>query len=149
MPKKQFSLQERIRWQKKILRHDRWVLHTKGSHHRSVVRFARAQQEWTTRELKKSQSLLQSGSQSTRYLSSSSSICWACWDRVAYCESTGNWHTNTGNSFYGGLQFTQTTWQANGGFRYASRADLATREEQIMIASQLPLSNWPNCGARY
>ncbi len=71
------------------------------------------------------------------------------WDRVAACESGGNWQTNTGNGFYGGLQFTQSTWIANGGGRYASRADLATREQQISVASGLSLSNWPVCGSRY
>ncbi len=71
------------------------------------------------------------------------------WDRVASCESGGNWSTNTGNGFYGGLQFTSSTWLANGGGRYASRADLATREQQIAVASSLSLSNWPVCGARY
>ncbi|MFB1046768.1 transglycosylase family protein [Streptomyces chrestomyceticus] len=47
------------------------------------------------------------------------------WDKVAQCESGGNWHINTGNGFYGGLQFTPSTWRAYGGRRYASRADLA------------------------
>jgi hypothetical protein len=71
------------------------------------------------------------------------------WDRVAECESGGSWSTNTGNGFYGGLQFTSSTWLAAGGGRYASRADYATREQQIAIASTLALSNWPVCGARF
>lgn len=71
------------------------------------------------------------------------------WDRVAACESGGDWATNTGNGFYGGLQFTSLTWIAAGGLRYASRADLASREQQIAIANGLSLSNWPVCGARY
>jgi hypothetical protein len=71
------------------------------------------------------------------------------WDRVAECESGGDWHINTGNGFYGGLQFTIQTWLAAGGGRYASRADLATREQQIAVASRLSLSNWPVCGARF
>ncbi len=71
------------------------------------------------------------------------------WDRVAACESTSDWHANTGNGYYGGLQFTASTWLANGGGRYASRADLASREQQIAIASGLSLSNWPVCGSRY
>lgn len=76
-------------------------------------------------------------------------ICWQCWDRVASCESGGNWSDNTGNGFYGGLQFTISTWLGAGGGRYASRADHATRVQQILIASTLSLGNWPVCGARY
>ena len=58
------------------------------------------------------------------------------WDAVAQCESSGNWAINTGNGFYGGLQFTQSTWQAYGGQLYAPRADLATREQQIAVAER-------------
>lgn len=70
------------------------------------------------------------------------------WDRIAQCESGGNWAINTGNGFYGGLQFTQATWAGAGGLQYAPRADLATRDQQIAIASKLALGNWPVCGAR-
>ncbi len=70
------------------------------------------------------------------------------WDRIAQCESGGNWATNTGNGYYGGLQFTQSTWEAAGGLQYAKRADLATRQQQITVASTLALSNWPVCGSR-
>ncbi len=77
------------------------------------------------------------------------SVAYGGWDRVAACESGGNWATNTGNGFYGGLQFTIGTWLSGGGGRYATRADLATREQQIAVASGLALSNWPVCGARY
>jgi len=59
------------------------------------------------------------------------------WDRIAQCESGGNWHINTGNGYYGGLQFLTSTWLANGGGRYASRADLASREQQIAVAEAL------------
>ena len=69
------------------------------------------------------------------------------WDAIANCESSGDWAINTGNGYYGGLQFAQATWISAGGLRYASRADLATREEQIAVASHLSLSNWPVCGA--
>jgi len=58
------------------------------------------------------------------------------WDSVAQCESSGNWAINTGNGYYGGLQFTQSTWDAYGGQQYASRADLASRDEQIAVAEQ-------------
>ncbi|MGW7443940.1 transglycosylase family protein [Kitasatospora sp. NPDC054795] len=74
------------------------------------------------------------------------------WDRVAACESSGNWRVNTGNGYYGGLQFDRPTWRENGGLAYASRADLATREQQIAVAEHLAgqrgLSPWPVCGAR-
>src|SRR5438105_13803867 len=52
------------------------------------------------------------------------------WDAIAECESGGNWSTNTGNGYYGGLQFSQTTWDGAGGLLYAPRADLASREQQ-------------------
>jgi uncharacterized protein YabE (DUF348 family) len=72
------------------------------------------------------------------------------WDGVANCESGGNWSINTGNGFYGGLQFDSGTWLSNGGGQYASRADLATRDEQIAVATNLynarGSSPWPVCG---
>lgn len=68
------------------------------------------------------------------------------WDRIAACESGGNWAINTGNGYYGGLQFLQSTWVGAGGLAYAPRADLATPEQQIAVASKLALSNWPVCG---
>src|SRR6476661_1430930 len=58
------------------------------------------------------------------------------WDAVAQCESSGNWAINTGNGYYGGLQFSQSTWNAYGGQQYASRADQATREQQIAVAEK-------------
>ena len=58
------------------------------------------------------------------------------WDAVAQCESSGNWAINTGNGYYGGLQFSQSTWNAFGGQEYAARADLASREEQIAVAEK-------------
>jgi resuscitation-promoting factor RpfB len=74
------------------------------------------------------------------------------WDAVAQCESGGNWHINTGNGFYGGLQFDYGTWLSNGGGAYAPRADLATRGQQIAIATRLynarGSSPWPVCGQR-
>ena len=60
----------------------------------------------------------------------------AMWDRIAQCESGGNWHINTGNGYYGGLQFATASWLANGGDDFASRADLASRAEQITIANR-------------
>jgi hypothetical protein len=74
------------------------------------------------------------------------------WDAVAACESGGNWHINTGNGFYGGLQFDIGTWISNGGGAYASRPDLASREAQIAVATRLynarGSSPWPVCGQR-
>ena len=71
------------------------------------------------------------------------------WYAIAQCESGGNWHINTGNGFYGGLQFMTSTWLAYGGGRYAPRADLATPAQQVAVASQMSYSHWPVCGARY
>ena len=56
------------------------------------------------------------------------------WDAVAKCESGNNWSINTGNGYYGGLQFDIGTWLSNGGGQYAPRADLATRDQQIAVA---------------
>jgi resuscitation-promoting factor RpfB len=74
------------------------------------------------------------------------------WDALARCESTGNWAINSGNGFFGGVQFDQNTWERNGGLRYAARADLATREEQIAIAevtrARQGWGAWPVCSGR-
>jgi resuscitation-promoting factor RpfB len=74
------------------------------------------------------------------------------WDALAQCEAGGNWGINTGNGFYGGVQFDQNTWERNGGLRYAARADLATREEQIAIAevtrARQGWGAWPVCSGR-
>lgn len=76
----------------------------------------------------------------------------ATWNKVAACESSGNWSINTGNGFYGGLQFTQSTWEAYGGTRYAPRADLAGRTEQIAVAEKVLDGQgpgaWPVCSVR-
>ena len=58
------------------------------------------------------------------------------WDRLAQCEAGGNWHINTGNGYYGGLQFDYGSWRANGGADFAPRADLASRAEQITVANR-------------
>lgn len=72
------------------------------------------------------------------------------WDKIAFCETGGtmDWATNTGNGFYGGLQFSHSTWISNGGGQYAYNAHLTSRENQIAIASHMALSNWPICGRR-
>ncbi|WP_406381942.1 transglycosylase family protein [Streptomyces sp. NBC_01618] len=61
----------------------------------------------------------------------------ATWDAVAQCESGGNWSINTGNGYYGGLQFSQSSWAAAAGTQYAPRADLATKAQQIATAEKL------------
>jgi len=70
----------------------------------------------------------------------------AMWDKVAQCESGGNWHINTGNGYYGGLQFASATWLGHGGGQFAPRADLASREQQITVANRIyatsGLSQW-------
>ncbi|MFJ8648715.1 transglycosylase family protein [Streptomyces sp. NPDC093546] len=74
------------------------------------------------------------------------------WEKVAACESTNNWKINTGNGYYGGLQFTQSTWEEYGGTRYAPRADLATRDQQIAIAEKVLKGQgpraWPACSVK-
>ncbi|MFC4507973.1 MULTISPECIES: transglycosylase family protein [Streptomyces] len=74
------------------------------------------------------------------------------WDRIAQCESGGNWHINTGNGYYGGLQFSASTWRAYGGSAYAATADGASREAQIAVATKVQKSQgwgaWPTCSAR-
>ncbi|MFE3829632.1 transglycosylase family protein [Streptomyces sp. NPDC059092] len=74
------------------------------------------------------------------------------WEKVAACESTSNWQINTGNGYYGGLQFTQSTWEAYGGTRYAPRADLASRDQQIAVAEKVLKGQgpgaWPACSVR-
>lgn len=83
------------------------------------------------------------------------------WDQLAQCESSGNWAINTGNGYFGGLQFSQATWEAAGGTQYASRADLATPEQQKLIAEgwfarvvaeqgveRAWASQWPACSLK-
>ncbi|RDI52752.1 uncharacterized protein YabE (DUF348 family) [Nocardia mexicana] len=76
----------------------------------------------------------------------------AVWDALAKCESGGNWAVNTGNGYYGGIQFDESTWARQGGTKYAPRADLATREEQIAIAevtrARQGWGAWPACTSR-
>ncbi|WP_198520392.1 transglycosylase family protein [Kitasatospora sp. CB02891] len=74
------------------------------------------------------------------------------WDKVAQCESTGNWSINTGNGFYGGLQFTSSTWAAYGGTAYAPQANQATKAQQIDVAEKVLASQgpgaWPVCSVK-
>ncbi|MFI9767208.1 transglycosylase family protein [Streptomyces sp. NPDC052415] len=72
------------------------------------------------------------------------------WETVAQCESGGNWSINTGNGYYGGLQFSASTWAAYGGTQYASTADQASKAQQIEIAEKVLAGQgkgaWPHCG---
>ncbi|MFJ8075228.1 transglycosylase family protein [Streptomyces sp. NPDC096176] len=72
------------------------------------------------------------------------------WDAVAQCEAGGNWSINTGNGYYGGLQFSASTWAAYGGTAFASTADQASKSQQIQIAEKVLAGQgkgaWPHCG---
>ncbi|QBI21950.1 hypothetical protein ER308_06860 [Egibacter rhizosphaerae] len=74
------------------------------------------------------------------------------WDRLAECESNGNWSINTGNGFYGGLQFHPQTWAAYGGHEFAPNAHQATREQEIAIAERVLEGQgwgaWPACSSQ-
>lgn len=73
------------------------------------------------------------------------------WDRLAQCESGGNWGINTSNGYYGGLQFSQQTWQGHGGGEFAPTANQASREQQIAVAERVKASQgwgaWPACSS--
>ncbi|WP_205371517.1 transglycosylase family protein [Streptomyces tsukubensis] len=74
------------------------------------------------------------------------------WEKVAACESANNWRINTNNGYYGGLQFSQSTWEAFGGRDYAPRADLASKEQQIAVAERVLDAQgpgaWPSCSQK-
>lgn len=74
------------------------------------------------------------------------------WDDLARCESGGNWAVNTGNGYYGGLQFSHATWHGHGGGEFAEFPHEATREQQIVIAERLRAARgyapWPACRAK-
>jgi uncharacterized protein YabE (DUF348 family) len=74
------------------------------------------------------------------------------WDALAKCEAGGNWAINTGNGYYGGLQFDASTWRAYGGGQYAALPNQATREQQIAVGEKAYAANgsspWPSCGSR-
>ena len=76
----------------------------------------------------------------------------AVWDRVAQCESGRNWSINTGNGYFGGLQFARQSWRAYGGTQYAELASEATREQQIVIAKKILADvgwrAWPACSRK-
>jgi resuscitation-promoting factor RpfA len=74
------------------------------------------------------------------------------WKRLAQCESGQRWHINTGNGYYGGLQFSGPTWRAYGGRKFAHNAHRATRDQQIRIAEKVRRAQgwgaWPSCSRR-
>ena len=74
------------------------------------------------------------------------------WEALAKCESGGNWSTNTGNGFYGGLQFSAGTWRAYGGAAYAPTANKASKEQQITVAAKVAAEQgwgaWPSCSIK-
>jgi len=77
----------------------------------------------------------------------------AVWDKLAECESSGDWAINTGNGYYGGLQFNEATWDAYGGNEYAPDAHQATREQQIQVAERVRddrggYGSWPSCSKK-
>jgi hypothetical protein len=79
-------------------------------------------------------------------------LVWSIWDDLAICEADGKWDTNTGNGYYGGIQADMTFWRKHGGLNFAQRADLATREQQIVVAKQGQAVQgwkaWPTCARR-
>ncbi|HSX43910.1 MAG TPA: transglycosylase family protein [Candidatus Saccharimonadales bacterium] len=112
---------------------------------------AQAAQEEANRQVAAAQSSQQQTPVSASQASAPAISSGTVWDELAQCESGGNWAINTGNGYYGGLQFDQGTWESNGGLAYASRADLATRDAQIAVAEALEASRgfapWPACSA--
>ncbi len=74
------------------------------------------------------------------------------WDRLAQCESSGNWSINTGNGYSGGLQFAPATWRGFGGAEFAPAAHQASRTEQIVVAERVLAAQgwnaWPACSRR-
>jgi resuscitation-promoting factor RpfA len=74
------------------------------------------------------------------------------WDRLAQCESGGNWRINTGNGYYGGLQFSGSTWRGFGGGMFAGFAHQATKSEQITVAERVLRHQgwgaWPACSSK-
>lgn len=151
-PFRKMPLKQLARWQTRALTHYRGNLaaHQKVAarrtltvretrHHYWLVRATR----WTARELGETRALIRARARPV--------IPWL-WHEIAVCESGSRpprWHINTGNGFYGGLQFLTSTWLAYGGGRYAPRADLASPAEQVAVASGMSLSHWPVCGAPY
>jgi LysM repeat protein len=105
-----------------------------------------------TRTLRGGAVVLGAAAMSLGVLSGPASAAEHDWSGVAHCESGGNWQINTGNGYYGGLQFSASTWSAYGGTGYAPRADLASAAQQIAVAEKVlagqGVGAWPTCGRR-
>ena len=137
------SLEARERTQQRNLHHARYVCE-RGA--RANRRWHCGASVWIARELAQTRAIL--------YPKPRPYVAPHPWHSVAMCESslgTGapQWHINTGNGFYGGLQFLTSTWLAYGGGRFAPRADQATPAQQVTVASRTSLSHWPICGAAF
>lgn len=155
----QMNLTQRIAAQHSLIVTD-WKLYTiwhaqnKGVAEIWPVRFHYLHMKWTQRELAKSLKL-QAKQQASR-AATAPAVGYSGWDRVASCESGGNWGEVTGNGFYWGLQWVPSTWDAAAhrhglpsfGWFMANHT-YPSREQQILAASDMSLSNWPVCGSRY
>ncbi len=105
-------------------------------------RFYRHAVRWTSRELGETRQAIRARARPV--------LAWrqtvAAWLPTYYCErGAAGWATNTGNGYYGGLQFDYGTWLAHGGGAFAARADLATPAQQALVASRLTYDGWPSC----
>jgi hypothetical protein len=135
----QSVLENRAASQAENLKHSRYVARNGAGRNQVWHRKATV---WIEREL----------AETRRALRPPAPVISGMWYEIAVCE-TGRrpplWHINTGNGFYGGLQFLTSTWLAYGGGKYAPRADLASPTHQVRVASGMGLSHWPVCGAPY
>ncbi len=112
---------------------------------RREIRFHRKQRVWTKRELRETTEALAA----LRAASAPAQRSYTVWDRLVICEAGGNWATNTGNGYYGGLQHSLSTWYAYGGSGYPHHA---SREQQIAVAERVLAGQgwnaWPSCSAQ-
>lgn len=103
-------------------------------HHAKVMRQARAQARAEHRQAREIASHMRA------------------WNAIATCESGGNWHINTGNGYYGGLQMAASTWYGYGGGKYASLPSRASKHDQLLVAERILRGQgwgaWPACSAR-
>src|SRR5882724_5424516 len=113
VPHKHLTLVQTIKWQHRIIKHDRWVISTRKSHKVKIVKWHYAQLKWTILELQQSlrrQHLLYLRRLRLLERRLLYGVCTTCWDNVARCESHLNWSEVTGNGFYWGLQWVPSTW---------------------------------------
>lgn len=149
MPARHFKLEDKIKWQKRIIRHDQWVIRTRAIHRDSVVMFARHQLKWTKQELRESLSVLHSQQPFGSFSSISSSFLYNAFLCIHRYE--GAWDAATGNGYYGGLQM-DLKFQSTYGMDFLHKwgtADNWPVWAQIMAASRAYYSGrgffpWPN-----